>query len=401
MGLFIRNARILTLAGDTRPRHGAALRELGVIEHGDVLVTEGTIAAVAPKLEVPEGAEVVEANGRVLMPGFIDCHTHACWAGDRIGEWEQKLRGIPQREILQAGGGRAATVRAVRAETKKQLSSGLKPRLEALLREGTTTVEIKSGYGLATEEELKMLRAIVRAGNDWPGTVVPTALLGAGFEGSLDEFARMVVKEMLPEVAREFPDIAVEAICERDAWSVEACVRLFEKARKYHPIRVQADQFNSLGMLPEAIRLNARSVEHLEASTKADLLQLAQSRTCGVILPCAGFETNQRYARAGFLVDAGGAVALATGCGPDTAPTHSMPFAIALAVRHCGLTPAEAIAACTVNAAAALGLRDRGAIAAGQRADLILLRHRDERLLAWELGGNPVDLVICGGNRVS
>ena len=401
MGLFIRNARILTLAGDTRPRHGAALRELGVIEHGDVLVTEGTIAAVAPKLEVPEGAEVVEANGRVLMPGFIDCHTHACWAGDRIGEWEQKLRGIPQREILQAGGGRAATVRAVRAETKKQLSSGLKPRLEALLREGTTTVEIKSGYGLATEEELKMLRAIVRAGNDWPGTVVPTALLGAGFEGSLDEFARMVVKEMLPEVAREFPDIAVEAICERDAWSVEACVRLFEKARKYHPIRVQADQFNSLGMLPEAIRLNARSVEHLEASTKADLLQLAQSRTCGVILPCAGFETNQRYARAGFLVDAGGAVALATGCGPDTAPTHSMPFAIALAVRHCGLTPAEAIAACTVNAAAALGLRDRGAIAAGQRADLILLRHRDERLLAWELGGNPVELVICGGNRVS
>jgi imidazolonepropionase len=401
MGLFIRNARILTLAGEDRPRRGAALRELGVIEHGDVLVTEGTIAAVAPKLEVPEGAEIVEANGRVLMPGFIDCHTHACWAGDRLGEWEQKLRGIPHREILQAGGGRAATVRAVRAETKKQLSSGLKPRLEALLREGTTTVEIKSGYGLATEEELKMLRAIVRAGNDWPGTVVPTALLGAGFEGSLDEFARMVVKEMLPEVAREFPDIAVEAICERDAWSVEACMRLFEKARKYHPIRVQADQFNSLGMLPEAIRLNARSVEHLEASTKADLLQLAQSRTCGVVLPCAGFETNQRYARAGFLVDAGGAVALATGCSPDTTPTHSMPFAIALAVRHCGLTAAEAIAACTVNAAAALDLRDRGTIVAGQRADLILLRHRDERLLAWELGGNPVELVICGGNRVS
>jgi imidazolonepropionase len=401
MGIFIRNARILTLVGETRPRRGAALRELGVIDHGDVLVSEGTIAAVAPKLEVPAGTEVVEANGRVLLPGFIDCHTHACWAGDPLGEWEQRLRGVPRREILQAGGGRAATVRAVRAETKKQLSAGLKPRLDALLREGTTTVEIKSGYGLATEEELKMLRAIVRAGNEWPGTVVPTALLGAAFEGSLDEFARMVVKEMLPEVAREFPDIAVEAICERDAWSVEACVRLFEKARKHHPIRVQADQFNSLGMVPEAIRLNARSVDHLEASTKADLLQLAQSRACGVILPCAGFETNQRYARAGFLVDAGGAVALATGGNPETAPTHSMPFAIALAVRHCGLTPAEAIAACTVNAAAALDLRDRGTIAAGQRADLILLRHRDERLLAWELGGNPVELVICGGRRVS
>jgi imidazolonepropionase len=178
-------------------------------------------------------------------------------------------------------------------------------------------------------------------------------------------------------------------------------VRLFEKARKYHPIRVQADRFSSLGMMPEAIRLNARSVEHLEASTKADLLQLAQSRTCGVILPCSGFETNQRYARAGFLVDAGGAVALATGCNPETAPAHSMPFAIALAVRHCGLTPAEAIAACTVNAASALDLRDRGTIVAGQRADLILLRHRDERQLAWELGGNPVELVICGGRRIA
>jgi imidazolonepropionase len=176
---------------------------------------------------------------------------------------------------------------------------------------------------------------------------------------------------------------------------------LFEKARKHHPIRVQADRFYSLGMVPEAIRLGARSVDHLEASTKADLLQLAQSRTCGVILPCAGFETNQRYARAGFFVDAGGAVALATGCNPGSAPTHSLPFAIALAVRCCGLSPAEAITACTVNAAAVLDLRDRGTIEAGQRADVILLRHRDERMLAYELGGNPVELVICGGRRVA
>jgi imidazolonepropionase len=205
---------------------------------------------------------------------------------------------------------------------------------------------------------------------------------------------------MLPEVARVFPDIAVDAICDRDAWPVDACVRLFEKARKYHPIRVHADRFTSLGMIPEAIRLVARSVDQLEAASKADLLQLAGSPAIGVILPCTGFESNQRYARAGFLVDAGGAVALATGCGPETAPTHSMPFAIALAVRRCGLSPAEAITACTVNAAAVLDLRDRGTIEPGQRADLILLRHRDERLLAWELGGNPVDMVICAGRKV-
>ncbi len=162
MRLLIRNARIVTLAGDTRPRRGAALRELSVIDHGDVLVGEGKIEAVGAKLDLPEGTEVVEAAGRVLMPGFVDCHTRACWAGDRLGEWEQTLRGVSRREILQAGGGAPAIVRAVRAETRKQLAARLKPRLDALLREGTTTIEVKSGYGLAAAEEMKMLEAIGR-----------------------------------------------------------------------------------------------------------------------------------------------------------------------------------------------------------------------------------------------
>jgi imidazolonepropionase len=269
-----------------------------------------------------------------------------------------------------------------------------------MLRSGTTTVEIKSGYGLQSEEELKMLRAIVRAGNEWPGTIVPTALLGHAFEGDPDEYARMVVKEMLPAVSKEFPDITVDAFCEQGAWSLESCVRLFEKAQKHHPIRVHADQFTSLGMTPEAIRLHARSVDHLEASTKKDIGLLAASHTLGVILPCTGFHTDGRYTRAGFFVDQGGDVALATNCNPGTSPTHSMPFAIALAVRFCGLSPAEAIVAATVNAAAVLGLSDRGTIETGQRADLILLCHKDERQLAYELGGNPVDTVICGGKVV-
>jgi imidazolonepropionase len=408
MSLLIRNARILTLAPSSgqapavagRFRRGRALGDLGILAAGDVLVTDGKISAVGAKAEAPAGVEIIEANGRVLMPGFVDCHTHACWAGDRLAEWEQKLSGMSYLEILKAGGGIHATVRAVREATKKQLAAGLKTRLELMLREGTTTVEIKSGYGLNTEAELKMLRAIVRAGGEWPGTIVPTALLGHAFEGDLDEYARMVVKEMLPEVSREFPDIAVDAYCEKGAWSVEACVKFFEKAHRHHPIRVHTDQFSSLGMIPEAIRLHARSVDHLEAASKADLLALAQAETCGVILPCTGLHTDQRYARAGFFVDAGGAVALATNCNPGTAPTHSMPLAIALAVRFCGLTPAEAIVAATVNGAAVLGLKDRGTIETGQRADLILLRHKDERLLAYEMGGNPVDVVVCAGQLV-
>lgn len=400
MALLFRNARVLTLRGAPGPRRGPALRDLAVIPHGEVLVADGKIAAVGEKVDAPADAEVIDAAGRVLMPGFVDCHTHACWAGDRLDEWEKKLNGVPYLEILKAGGGIHSTVRAVREATQKQLAAALRERLGQMLRGGTTTVEVKSGYGLETEAELKMLRAIRRAASEWPGTVVATALLGHAVEGGLEDYSRMVVKEMLAEVSREFPDIAVDAYCEKEAWSVEACVRLFEKARKHHPIRVHADQFNSLGMIAEAVRMHARSVDHLEASTKHDLLALAASNTFGVILPCTGLHTDQRFARAGFFAEHGGALALATNCNPGTSPTHSMPLAIATAVRFCGLLPAEAIIAATYNPAQLLGFTDRGSIEPGKRADLLLLHHKDERQLAYELGGNPVDLVICGGVKV-
>jgi imidazolonepropionase len=405
MSLLIRNARILTLApstgsgqaNSTRPRRGKELADLGIIPAGEVLVADGKIAAVGPKVDAPADAEIIDALGRVLMPGFVDCHTHACWAGDRLDEWEMKLRGVPYLEILKKGGGIHSTVKAVREATQKQLAASLRDRLGLMLREGTTTVEVKSGYGLNPEAEMKMLRAIRRAATEWPGTVVATALLGHAFEGDLEEYARMVVKDMLPEVSKEFPDIAVDAYCEEGAWSVDACVKFFEKARKHHPIRVHADQFNSLGMIPEAVRMHARSVDHLEASTKKDLIALAQSPTLGVILPCTGLHTDQRFMRSRLFIEQGGALALATNCNPGTSPSHSIPLAIALAVRFCGLTPAEAIVAATVNAAAVLNLPDRGTIASGQRADLVLLHHKDERALAYELGGNPVATVICGG----
>lgn len=401
MSLLIRNARVLTLAQGSIPRRGAELGELGVLPKADVLVADGKIAAVGENVPAPEGAEVIDAARRVLMPGFVDCHTHACYAGDRLDEWEQRLRGVPYLEILAKGGGIHATVRAVRELTRKQLAANLKAQLDLMLRAGTTTVEVKSGYGLTIDEELKMLHAIQRAAGEWPGTVVPTALLGHAIEGGVEEYTRMVVREMLPAVWHAFPGIAVDAYCEKSAWPVEACVRLFERARKHGlPVRVHTDQFNSLGMIPEALRLHATSVDHLEAATAEDLAAVAQSHTFAVLLPVTAFQTNGRYARGRKLVDQGGLVAVATNCNPGTAPSHSMPLAIALAVRGCRLTPAEAIAAATVNAAALLGLRDRGTIAMGQRADLVLLRHRDERMLAYELGGDPVEMVVAGGTRV-
>ena len=412
MSLLIRHARILTLAqptavgatvlvGGRKARRGAALKDLGVIARGDVLVTDGKIAAVGAELPVPEGVEVIEADGRVLMPGFVDCHTHACWAGDRLGEWEQELSGVAPAEILKKGGGIQATVRAVKEATRKQLAAGLRTRLDAMLRGGTTTMEVKSGYGLSIDGETKMLHAIVRAAQEFSGTVVPTALLGQTVDGDVAVFTRMVVRELLPAVWHEFPGVAVDAVCAADAWPVEACVRLFERAGKHGlPLRVSADTAASTGMITEALRLHVRSVDHLENASKADLVALAASETFGVFTPAASFHGKGRYARAGAFADSGGLLALASDYGVATAPTHAMPFVIALAVRYSGLTVAEAIAATTVNAAAALGLNDRGTIEVGQRADLILLRHRDERLLAHEVGGNPVDLVVAGGVRV-
>ena len=242
-----------------------------------------------------------------------------------------------------------------------------------------------------------MLRAIVRAGNEWPGTIVPTALLGHAFEGDLDEYARMVVKEMLPAVSKGNSPTSPWTPSARKAPGRSGLRAVFRKGLEASSPSRPCRSVHLARYGARAIRLGARSVDHLEASTKNDLTLLAKSRTMGVILPCTGFSVDGRYARAGNFVQQGGAVALATNCNPGTSPTHSMPLAIALAVRFCGLSPAEAIAAATANAAAVLGLSDRGTIAAGQRADLLLLCHKDERQLAYELGGNPVDTVICNG----
>ncbi len=401
--VLIRNARLLTLAGSPTPRRSAALRELAIIPEGDLLLIGDKITAVGPKLDAPSpDTQVIDAAGRVVMPGFVDCHTHACFMTDRVADWTVALdtqqpppfRNIPGPSYL-------ATVRDTRAATQKQLAAALRDRLAHFLRSGTTTVEVKSGYGLTTEEELKQLRAIRRAAAESPATVVATALLGFSFEGNVDDFARMVVKDMLPEVAREFPEIAIDARCENGAWSLDACVKLFKKAQKHHPIRAHSDQFTALGLIPELLALHARSIDHLEAVSKNDLLALASSETTGVILPITAFHLGTRFARTRLFLESNGLLALATDFNPDTAPSHSMPFAIALAVRLCGLTPAEAIVASTINAAHVLGLKDRGTLAPGQRADVIMLHHKDERALAYELGGNPAAQVIVGGQLLA
>jgi imidazolonepropionase len=386
MNLLIRDARVLVADGHREPFRGS------------VRVRGELISELGDRLTAQPDEQVLEANGRVLMPGFVDAHTHACFAGERLDEFELACRGKSYLELLAAGGGILSTVRAVRQSSQGELTELLLHRLQLMLEQGTTSVEVKSGYGLTRADELKMLRAISAARPRFAGSIVATALLGHAIDPERPGFVEQVLDETLPAVHAEFPGIAVDAFCENAAWSVEDCRRLFERAARLgHPLRLHVDQFTAQGGIELALSLGALSVDHLEATPGASLRRIARSNTFGVMLPASGFHTDGRYADGRTFLDAGGRLVLASNYNPGSSPCSSMPFVIALAVRKLGLTPLEAIRACTERAAELLGYRDRGRVATGTRADLILLRHTDERMLAYELGGNPVRQVIVGG----
>ena len=298
------------------------------------------------------------------------------------------------------GGGIMATVRGTREACETELAESLGQRLDRMLRHGSTTIEVKSGYGLDTETELKMLRAIARAAEAFPGTVIATACIGHAIDPEVDhaEFVRRTAHETLPTVGAEFPGIALDAYCESGAWTLEDCLALFDAGQAAcHPIRVHADQFHALGMIEAAAARGFRSVDHLEATDADGLTRLAASGVFGVMLPASGFHLDERYGNGRAFLDAGGRLALATNLNPGSAPCFSMPFVIQLAVRKLGLTPAEAIHAATAAGAELLDLHDRGRIAPGLRADLVLLEATDPRALAWECGGNPVARVMTAG----
>jgi imidazolonepropionase len=374
------------------------MSDVRILRETDLRCLGPTITEVAPNLAPKPGETVLDAAGRLVTPGLVDCHTHACWAGDRLGEWERKLRGVSYLEILAQGGGIMSTVRAVRAASQRTLTDLLLHRLQDCLATGTTTIEVKSGYGLTTPDELKMLRAIDDARAHWPGTIVATALLGHAIDPDQPGFVERTITETLPAVSSEFPGITIDAYVEQAAWTLEQAVRLFEKARELgHPLRVHADQFHSLGMVREAVRLGALSVDHLEASTDDDHAHLGTSHTVAVGLPICGLHVDGRYANLRAVIDAGGATAIASNLNPGSAPSGSLPLAMGLAVRHAGLTPFEALTAVTVNGAAVLRFSDRGLLNVGYRADLVLWNTRDLRELSYIPSGPRIASVVVGG----
>ncbi|HWB20655.1 MAG TPA: imidazolonepropionase [Phycisphaerales bacterium] len=409
--LLIHNARILTLKSPhtdsaDAPRRGADLADLGVIPLGYVRIADGRIAEVAAgkpaDVAGSDQVDVIDAGGCVLMPAFVDCHTHACWAGQRLDEFQQKLEGRAYLDILKSGGGIMSTVRAVREAPLEELVALVLRRLYAMAALGTGTVEIKSGYGLDTDTELKMLRAIHTALGHTLQTIVGTFLGAHAIDPDNSRCVDLIIEETLPAVASEFPGITCDAYCEDGAWSLDQTRRLFRAASELAcPLRLHVDQFNSLGGIRLALEYSAVSVDHLEAIAPADIKPLAASSTIAVLLPCTGFHLDDRYAPARELVDAGAAIAIASNCNPGSAPCLSIPFTIALAARKLKLKPQEAITAATFNAACVLGLQKQvGSIEVGKRADLQLLDTTDERSLAHEFAGPGPLVVIINGEII-
>lgn len=398
----ITNARLLTLASMQGRRRGSQQhKDLAVIPHGSIrfdadsgLITHVTSGQIAEPSDT-----VIDAGQRVVMPAFIDAHTHTCFAGERYDEWERKQAGATYLEILQDGGGIMSTVRETRAATQDELTQLLLRRLDTIAQHGTLAIEIKSGYGLSTEHELKMLRSIQAAAKLRPSMqITPTALIAHAIDPDNPEFVEQTISDTLPAITAEFPGIAIDAYTEQGAWSFEDTQRLFIAALKSgHPLRVHTDQFNDLGMTRWACENGAISVDHLEATPPETLTACASSDTFGVTLPCSGFHVDQRYANARQWIDANGSLVIASNYNPGSSPTYSLPMTIALAVRNLKITAAEAIIACTANASALLGLSRTAQLAPGMRADIIMLEHSDERALGYEFGTNPVNRVFAKG----
>jgi imidazolonepropionase len=409
--MFLTNARILTLASADAsaapgPRRGRAMRELGVIARGSLVVRAGRIDWIGegrPPAERTAGLAATDLGGRVLLPAFTDCHTHACFAGERYGEMAMRLAGTPYLDILAAGGGIMSTVRSVREATTDELAANLLARLALMRRAGTAHAEVKSGYGLDTATELRMLEAIAAVAATDEGLVSPTFLGAHAVDGEPAAYARLVTDEMLPAVVARFGAIPCDAYCEKGAWSRDDTRTLLERARALGcPLRLHVDQFHELGALGDALALGARTVDHLEATSPAMLDEVARSGTIAVLLPGSGLSLDLRFADGRRLIDAGAAVAIATNMNPGSSPLVSMPLAIALASRFYRFDHAEAIVAATWNAACVLGLeRETGSLEVGKRADLVVLPTGDERALAYEWSSVAPEIVIVGGGVVA
>jgi imidazolonepropionase len=388
------------------------LKELGIIEGGAVLCLNGKIAAVGTTKDALRDAWLkknrgsvteIDCAGQVVLPGFVDSHTHPVFVEPRLVDFEKRIEGASYEEIAAAGGGIRSSVEAVRKASKGALAAKVAAALEEMAAHGTTTVEAKSGYGLTVESELKSLEAIREAASRWPGTVVAT-LLGAHvvpneFQGCSQKYVEIVCKEMIPRVARRKLAQFVDAFCDKGAFTPEETEQVFEAAAK-HGLRVRAH----MGQLSESalspfLRFSPASFDHMDHVNENDVQEMAKRDTVATLLPGANYFLGlKEYPNAIRLIDAGVAVALATDYNPGTSPTVSMPMAMSLACTHMKMSPPEAIAAATINGAWALRLAARkGSIEPGKDADFAIFSGKDYREIPYWFGDNHCALTVLNG----
>ena len=378
----------------------------GLIEDAAILIEGGRNIWVGPRSEAPAGHEPTDCEGRLATPGLIDCHTHIVYGGSRAHEFEQRLTGVSYAEIAKAGGGIAATVRMTRAESEADLAASALRRLDALLAEGVTTIEVKSGYGLDRDTEMKMLK-VARELSQWRPVDVVTSYLGAHalppeFKDDRTGYLDLVCTQVLPAVAKAKLADAVDAFCEGIAFSVDETRRVFEVAKSLGlPVKLHAEQLSNLGGSAMAASFGALSVDHIEYLDQAGVDAIAASGTVAVLLPGAFYYLREKQAPpVAALRKAGVPLAVATDLNPGTSPVHSILTAMNMACVLFGLTPEEALRGVTDNAAKALGLYDRGLLTPGMRADIALWNTQRPGDLAYPLGFNPLAAVIHNGELV-
>jgi len=402
-------SQLVTLSGPTRPRAGKELSELGIIRDGGMLIRDGKIDGVGPSDEMEKksrGAEIVDAGGRVVLPGFVDAHTHLVFAGNRLDDFERRARGENYEQISKAGGGIWSTVEKTRAASEHDLLVEAKKRAEWFLRCGTTTIEAKSGYGLRLDDELKILCVMRSLNEQSPLQIVPT-FLGAHAvprEMDADEYIELVIDQMLPRIARETLAEFCDVFCERGYFDIEQSKGILMAARKLGlKLRIHADQLSNLGGAKLAAELGTTTADHLEKTDEQGIAAMKSAGVQPVLLPGSVYALGSSgYPRAREMIEAGLAVVLATDFNPGSSPTASMPMILSLACTQMKMSPPEAVTAATINAAHSLSRGDQiGSLERGKLANFSIFDCEDYRELAYWFGIPQMHSVYVKGERVS